>query len=98
MNPLDEVAEHGFGDFEVSDHAVFHGTDGHNIAGGAAEHALGFLPDGQNVGGAGLDGDHGGFTQDDALIPNVDEGICGPQVNANVVGKQAFKLREHEGA
>jgi len=41
---LNEVVKHLLGDFEVSDDAVFHGLDGHDVAGRAAQHLFGFLP------------------------------------------------------
>jgi hypothetical protein len=54
---LDEVAEHGFGDFEVSDDTVFERADGDDVAGGTAEHAFGVIADGEDLIGAGFDGD-----------------------------------------
>ena len=98
VNLLDEVAEHGLGDFEVGDHAVFHWPDGHDVAGRAAQHSFGFGPDGQHVGRARLDGYNRRFAQDDSAVPHIDEGVSCAQVYSNIVGKQAFKLRKHEFA
>ena len=58
MDLLDEVAEHGFRDFEVGDHAVLHRPDGHDVAGRAPEHTFGFFTDSQNVRCARLNRDH----------------------------------------
>lgn len=44
----DEVAQHGLGHFKVGDDAVLHGTDGPDVAGGSAEHALGVVAHGQH--------------------------------------------------
>src|SRR5204863_10112722 len=81
---------------EIGDHPVFHGSNGDDVAGSAAEHALGFFPDSQDVGRSRLDGNDRRFTQHDSLITNINERIRSPKVYPNVVGKQALKLRKHE--
>ena len=42
---LNEVPKHRLGNLKVGDDAVFHGSDGDDVAGGSAEHALGFFAD-----------------------------------------------------
>src|SRR6266487_4914424 len=96
MHLLDEVTEHGFGDLEVGDDAVFHGPNGHDVAGSAAQHALGFFPDSQNVGGARLNRHDRWFAKNNAPITYVHEAVGRPEIYPNVVGKQAFNLRKHE--
>ena len=96
MNLLDEMPQHGLGDFEVGDHAVFHRADSHDVAGRAAQHPFGFVADGEHVGRARLDGHHRRFAQDDSTIPHIDEAIGSAQIYSNVVGKQAFELCKHE--
>ena len=59
--------------YQLADHTVLHGTDGHDISRGAAQHSLGLFADGQNVGGPCLDGYNGRFTQDNALITDVNK-------------------------
>jgi hypothetical protein len=49
MRFLDEVAQHRFGDFEVSDDAVLHRTNRDDVAGRAAEHLLRFLADSEDL-------------------------------------------------
>jgi len=88
-----EMPQHRLGDLEVGDHAVFHRADGHDVAGGAAQHALGLFADGQHIGGTGLDGDHRGFTQNNPLIPDVDEGVGCSEVDSDVVREETFDLR-----
>jgi hypothetical protein len=90
------VAEHRFGDFEVGNHTILHGPDGHDISRSASQHPLGFFTDGQDVGCSRLNGYNGRLPQYDSLIANIDQGICGAEVNSNVIGKQAFELRKHE--
>ena len=90
LDLLDEVPQHGLGDFEVGDHAVFHRADGHDVAGRAAQHPFGFLTDGEHVGRARLDGHHRRLPQNNSAILHIDEGIGCAQVYSNVVGEQAF--------
>src|SRR5688572_14273782 len=96
MNLLDKMTEHRLSNLEICDDAVFHWPDGHNIAGGAAQHAFGLFPDGQNVGGACLNGNYGGFSQYNALVTYIDQRVCRSQIDTDIVGKQALNLREHE--
>ena len=74
---LDEVVQHLFGDFEVGDDAVLHGLDGHDVAGRAAQHLLGFFADRFHLAGVFVDGDDGGLVDDDALAARVDQGVGG---------------------
>ena len=96
VNLLDEMPQHGLRDFKIGNHAIFHGPDGDDVAGRAAEHALGFLADSQDVGRSRLDGNDRRFTQHDPLITHINERIRSPKVYPNVVGKQTLKLRKHE--
>jgi hypothetical protein len=93
---MDEVAQHGFGDFEVGNHAVLHGSNSHDVSGRSAQHPLGFLTDRQHVGRASLNGHDGGFAQNNAPVSYINERVGSAKVYPNVVGKQAFNLRPHE--
>ena len=84
MHLADEVAEHGFGDLEIGDHAVFQGTNGDDVARRAAEHSLRFIADGKNAVGALLHGHDRRFTQNDTLVFYEDQSVGGPQINAYV--------------
>ena len=86
---LDEVIEHLFGDFEVGDDAVLHGLDGHDVAGGAAQHLLGLFADGFHFTGVLVDGDDGGLVDDDALAGGEDQGVGGAEIDGQVAGKHA---------
>ena len=61
-----------------------------------AQHPLGFFAYCQDVGGACLNCHDRWFSQNNASITYVNEGIGRPEVYPNVVGKQAFNLRKHE--
>src|SRR5207248_6242199 len=96
MHFLNKVAEHRFGDLEVSNYAIFHGPNGHDVSRGAAQHPFGLFADGQDVGGARLNSDHGRLAEDNSLVTYIDQRVGCAQIDANIVGKQALKLREHE--
>ena len=86
----DEVAEHGFRHLEVGDDAVLHGADGADVAGSAAEHALGLGPHGEHLVVAAavlLHCHHGGLAQNDALPLDIHAGVCGTKVDSEVIGK-----------
>ena len=83
---FDEVAEHFLRDVEIGDDAVLQRPDGRDGAGCSAQHALGFVSHGQNL--VPLDSDDRRLAQNDALVLDVDQGVGGAQVNANVIGEK----------
>ena len=87
-----EVTEHRLGDVEIGDHAVFHGADGGDIAGGAAEHLFGLIANGADLAGHGIEGDHRRLAEDDTFIFDVNERVGGAEVDADVVGEITEKV------
>ncbi|MNC85270.1 hypothetical protein D3C83_08610 [compost metagenome] len=90
MHLLDEMLEHLLGDGEIGDHAVFHRTDGRDVAGCAAQHLLRgeahLLDHLLAIGTAFLaDRHHRRLIQHDALAPHVDQGVGGAQVDREIV-------------
>ena len=81
--------EHLLGDLEVGDDAVLHGTDGHDVAGGAAQHLLGVLAHRLDLSRDLVDGHDGRLGDDDALALRVDEGVGGTEVDGEVVREKA---------
>ena len=73
MDLLNEVTQHRFRNFKISDDSVFHGPDRHDISGRASQHPLGFFAYGQDVGSARLNRDDRWFTQDNSSISHVNE-------------------------
>ena len=57
---VDKVAEHGLGNIEVGDDAVLQGTNGHDVAGRTAEHALCLDTDREDALVVLVDGDNRG--------------------------------------
>ncbi len=86
---LDEVVQHLLGDFEVGDHAVLHRLDGHDVAGRAPQHLLGFFAHGFHFAGVFVDGDNRGLIDDDALAGRVDQSIGGAQIDGQIARKHA---------
>ena len=86
---LDEVVEHLLGDFEVGNHAVFHGLDNPEIAGRTAQHLLGFLADCLDFAGTVVEGNGRGLVDHDALLPGIDPRVDCTQVNCQVRREQA---------
>src|SRR5207248_1378994 len=67
MRLLDEIVQHFLGDFEVGDDAIFHGLDGHDVAGSAAEHLFGFFTYGFHFASDFVDGHYGRLVHHDAF-------------------------------
>ena len=86
---LDEVVQHLLGDFEVGDHAVLHRLDGHDVAGRAPQHLLGFLAHGFHFAGVLVDGHNGGLVDNDALAGRVDQGVGGAEIDGQIARKHA---------
>ena len=86
---LNEVVEHLLGDFEVGDHAVFHGLDGHDVAGRAAQHLLGLLAHGFHFTGILVDGHDRWLVDNNALAGREDQRVGGAEIDGQVAGKHA---------
>ena len=94
MRLLNEVIQHLLGDLEIGNHAVFHRLDGDDVAGGAAEHLLGLFADGLDFTGVLVDGDDGGFVDDDALATRIHERVGGAEVDGQIAGENAEQRAE----
>ena len=62
VNFFNEVTQHGLRHIEVGNDAVFHRTDGGDIAGGATQHAFGIGTDGPDFARSRVECDDGRFT------------------------------------
>ncbi len=94
---LDEVIEHSLGYFEVGDDAVFHRLDGDDIAGRAAEHFFRLFAHRFHFTGVFVEGDDGGFVDDDALTFGEYKGICGAQIDGQIRRKKTKQRAKIHG-
>ena len=90
MNLANEIFDHFLGGIKIGNHPFAHRADGFDAAGGAAQHQLGILANGQHLFHAILDmiGHHGGFVQNDAFAFDVDQRVCRAQIDCHVGRKQ----------
>src|SRR5579884_3310757 len=84
MHLADEVAQHLLHDVEVGNHTVLEGTDGDDVGGRSAHHALGVGSDGQHLLALLIDGYDGGFGQHHALALHVDQRVGRAQIDSEV--------------
>src|ERR687887_618795 len=88
MYALDEVAEHLLGHVEVGDHAVLQRSDRLDVRRRAPDHPLGLVADREGRAGERVDRDDRRLVQDDAMPPNVDERVRGPEVDGHILTKE----------
>jgi len=91
---LNEIRQHFFRDFEVGNHAVFHGLDSDDVAGSAAQHLFRFLAHSFYFTRVLVDGDDGGFVDDDALAARIHQGIGGAEIDSQIAGENAEQRPE----
>src|SRR5450830_1077325 len=95
-----EVFEHLLGDGEVSNHAVFHWANRHNIGGSTSQHAFSFRTYSEQCFFAcratlKANSDYGWLVKNDAAATRVNQGICCAKVNGEVVGEITVNHTEH---
>ena len=95
MHFLNEIAQHGLRDIEISDHPVFHRTNRGDITRGAPEHLFGLIAHGEHFARNRMNRDDAGFAEHNTFIFYVDEGIGGAQVDTDVVREKTQQLVKH---
>ena len=87
MYPGNEMLEHLLGDLEVGDNAVLQGADSGDVAGGAAEHALGLGTYRFDSLDAIVETDrhHRGLIQYNSLVAHVDKSVRCAQIDGEIV-------------
>ncbi len=81
---LNKIIQHALGDFEVGDHAVFHGLDSHDVARRAAQHLLGFLAHRFHFAGVFIERYDRRLVDDDALALGEHQRVGRAQVNRQI--------------
>ena len=87
MHLVNEVLDHRFGDFNVSNHAVTQRADGFDIARCLPHHQLGVVANGLDLLNAvdGLNGDHRGFVEHDAAAAHINDRVRSAEVNCHIL-------------
>ena len=85
----DELLEHPLGHVVIGDHALPEGPDGHDVAGGAAQHLPGLLAHLEQLAGVLVHGHHAGLVEDDPLVFYIYQNGSSPQINPNILRKSA---------
>ena len=88
----EELLEHPLGHIVVGNHALPQGTDGNDVAGGAAQHLTGLLAHLQQFAGILVHCYHGGLVENDAFIFHVYQYGSSSQVNADIFCKCAHSF------
>jgi len=85
----DEVAEHLLGHLEVGDHPVAQRPRGRDRRRRAADHPLGVGPDGVDLPGVDVGGDHRGLGDHDPAPAHVHERVRGTEIDRDVMDPEA---------
>ena len=86
----DELPQHPFGHIVVGDNALPQGTDGHNVAGGLAQHLLGLCAHLEQLAGVLVQRHHRRLPQHNTLVLDIDQHAGGAQINADISCKHSF--------
>ena len=98
MHFINEILQHFFANTEVGNDAVFHRTNGLNVAGRTPQHAFGVSSDRNHtfLVAFGTNCYHRRLVQHNTLVAHTNQGIGRPEVNGQVAGKNATNFLEHE--
>src|SRR6266850_1279039 len=95
---LNEVRQHFFSHRKVCDNAIFHRTDGDDVARGPAKHVLGLFSYCFDLIGDLVDGDNGRLVHYDATTFGINQSIRRTQVDGQVTGKYTEHRAEVHGS
>src|SRR5690554_213284 len=100
MHHADKLLEHLFGNGEVGNDAVLHGTNGFDVARHPTQHLLGFPADGLDdllaVGAAVVAyGHHRWLVKHNPFAADIDQSIGGTEVDRHIAGEVTTKESEH---
>jgi hypothetical protein len=89
LDLADKVAQHALRLIEICNDSVLEWADRDDAAGGAAQHPLGLLADLFNRFALLVVCDHGWLAEENAATVDMDQGVCSPEIDANVSGEAA---------
>src|SRR3989339_451117 len=91
MSFCNKVSQHRFGDFEISDNSILHGSDGHDVAGSSSEHFLGSGSNSDDLLFAFVVLFYGydrGLIRDHPFTLDINQGVGRPEVNSQVIAEE----------
>ena len=100
---LDEVFDHGIGDFKIGDHPILHRSNGFQFIVGPAVHLFGFQAHCYRISVPMtiITGDRYNrrFVQDNSLVLDIDQRVGGAQIHGHIgyeiIGKVLEKIPNH---
>ena len=81
----DKLLEHPLRHVVVGDDALTQGADGHDVAGGTAQHGLGIGAHAEQAAVVLVDGHHRGLIEHNALALDIYQYRCGTQVDTDIL-------------
>ena len=84
---MQELPQHPLRHVVVGDHALPQGTDGHDVAGGTAQHGLSVAAHLQQLAGIFVDGHHRRLVEHNALTLHINQHRGGAEVDTNILCK-----------
>ena len=81
----DELPHHGVEQAKIPHGSLPKGPDGHHVAGGAPDHAIGVAAHGEHRVGVPVQRNHRRLAQHDALAPHIDQHIGCAQIDSDVI-------------
>ena len=81
----DELLEHPLSHVVVGDDAFPQGADGHDVAGGTAQHSLGVGTHAEQAAVILVDGHHGGLVEHHALALDIYQYRRGTQIDTDIL-------------
>ena len=89
---VNELLQHPLRHVIVGDDALTQGTNGHDVAGGTAQHGLGLGAHLQQAAGILVDGHHRRLVQHDALTLDIYQNGSGTQIDTDIFCQRTHKL------
>ena len=89
---VDELLQHPLGHVVVGDHALTQRTDGHDVAGGTAQHGLRLGAYLKQTAGIFVDGHHRRLVEHNALTLDIYQNRSGTQIDTDIFCQRTHKL------
>ena len=85
---VEELLEHTLGHIVIGNDALAQGTNGHDVAGGTAQHSLCLGAHFQQTAGILINCHHGGLVENNALTLHIHQNGSGTQIDTDIFGQR----------